>query len=31
MLRFWLVRIVHEQRTETDRLIAAMEKLADKN
>jgi hypothetical protein len=30
-LRFWLVRIVHEQRTETDRLIAAMEKLADKN
>jgi hypothetical protein len=31
LLRFWLVRIVHEQRTETDRLIAAMEKLADKN
>ncbi len=27
MLRFWLVRIVHEQRTETDRLIAAIEQL----
>ena len=27
MLRFWLVRIVHEQRTETDRLIAAIESL----
>lgn len=24
LLRFWLVRLVHEQRTETDRLIAAM-------
>jgi hypothetical protein len=29
-LRFWLVRIVHEQRTETDRLIAAIEKLAER-
>lgn len=27
LLRFWLVRLVHEQRTETDRLIAAMEEL----
>ena len=24
-LRYWLVRLVHEQRTETDRLIAAIE------
>jgi hypothetical protein len=24
LLRFWLVRLVHEQRTETDRMIAAM-------
>jgi hypothetical protein len=31
MLRFWLVRIVHEQRTETDRLIAAIEKLAERD
>lgn len=31
MLRFWLVRLVHEQRTETDRLIAAIEKLADRS
>lgn len=23
-LRFWLVRLIHEQRTETDRIIAAM-------
>lgn len=23
-LRFWLVRLIHEQRTETDRLIAAI-------
>jgi cytochrome c biogenesis protein CcdA len=23
-LRFWLVRLVHEQRTETDRIIAAL-------
>ena len=30
MLRFWLVRLVHEQRTETDRLIAAIERLADR-
>lgn len=27
MLRFWLVRLVHEQRSETDRLIAAIERL----
>lgn len=25
-IRFWMVRFVHEQRTETDRLIAAIEK-----
>jgi hypothetical protein len=24
MLRYWLVRLVHEQRTETDRLIDAV-------
>lgn len=24
LLRFWLVRMVHEQRAETDRIIAAM-------
>lgn len=27
LLRFWLVRLVHEQRSETDRLIAAMEAM----
>jgi hypothetical protein len=26
-----LVRIVHEQRTETDRLIAAIEKMGQRN
>lgn len=31
MLRFWLVRLVHEQRTETDRLIAAIERLAERD
>ena len=25
-MRFWLVRLVHEHRSETDRLIAAIEK-----
>jgi len=30
MLRLWLVRLVHEQRSETDRLIAAIERLADR-
>ncbi len=25
-IRFWMVRFVHEQRSETDRLIAAIEK-----
>jgi uncharacterized membrane-anchored protein len=25
-LRFWLIRLVHEHRSETDRLIAAIEK-----
>jgi hypothetical protein len=28
-LRYWLVRLVHENRTETDRLIAAIESLHD--
>jgi len=27
LLRFWLVRLVHEQRSETDRLIAAMQAM----
>lgn len=27
LLRFWMVRLVHEQRSETDRLIAAIEKM----
>lgn len=27
-LRFWVVRLVHEHRTETDRLIRAIETLA---
>jgi hypothetical protein len=26
-LRFWLVRLVHEQRTETDRIVHAIESL----
>lgn len=26
-LRFWLVRLVHEQRSETDRLIEAIQEL----
>lgn len=26
-MRYWLVRLVHEHRTETDRLIAAIEHL----
>lgn len=25
MLRYWLVRLVHEHRTETDRIVAAIE------
>jgi hypothetical protein len=29
-LRYWLVRLVYEDREQTDRLIAAIEKLADK-
>jgi hypothetical protein len=28
-LRFWLVRLVHEQRAETDRLIAAIQASRD--
>lgn len=26
-MRFWLVRIVHEQRSETDRMIEALERI----
>lgn len=26
-MRFWLIRLVHEHRSETDRLIAAIEKI----
>ena len=29
-LRFWLVRLVHEHRTETDRLIEQMKSIEDK-
>jgi protein-S-isoprenylcysteine O-methyltransferase Ste14 len=31
LLRFWMVRLVHEQRSETDRLIAAIEKMNQGN
>jgi hypothetical protein len=26
-LRYWLVRLVHEQRSETDRIVAALDRL----
>lgn len=29
LLRYWLIRLVHEHRTETDRLIAAIERRGD--
>jgi hypothetical protein len=29
-LRYWLIRLIYEDREQTDRLIAAIEKLADK-
>jgi hypothetical protein len=29
-LRYWLVRLIYEDREQTERLIAAIEKLADK-
>lgn len=29
-MRYWLVRLVHEQRTETDRLIAAIDRAGDR-
>jgi hypothetical protein len=28
-LRFWLVRLVHEQRSDTDRLVEAIDKLTE--
>ena len=29
-LRYWLIRLIYEDREQTERLIAAIEKLADK-
>jgi hypothetical protein len=29
-LRYWLIRLIYEDREQTDRLIAAIEKLAEK-
>ena len=29
-MRYWLVRLIYEDREQTERLIAALEKLADK-
>jgi uncharacterized membrane protein len=29
-MRFWLVRLVHEHRTETDRTIEALKRIEDK-
>ncbi len=29
-LRYWLIRLIYEEREQTERLIAAIEKLADK-
>ena len=29
-LRYWLIRMIYEEREQTERLIAAIEKLADK-
>jgi hypothetical protein len=29
-MRFWLVRLVHEHRSETDRLIAALKDIETK-
>ena len=29
-LRYWLVRLIYEDREQTERLVAAIEKLADK-
>jgi len=30
-LRYWLIRLIYEDREQTERLIAAIEKLADKS
>ena len=29
-LRYWLIRLIYEDREQTERLIAAIEKLAEK-
>jgi hypothetical protein len=29
-LRYWLIRLIYEDREQTERLINAIEKLADK-
>ena len=29
-LRYWLIRLIYEDREQTERLIAAVEKLADR-
>jgi hypothetical protein len=29
-LRYWLIRLIYEEKEQTERLIAAIEKLADK-
>jgi hypothetical protein len=29
-LRYWLIRLIYEEREQTERLIAAIEKLADR-
>jgi hypothetical protein len=29
-LRYWLIRLIYEDREQTERLVAAIEKLADK-
>ena len=28
-LRFWMVRLIHEQRTQTDRIVAAIERASE--
>ena len=30
LVRFWLVRLVHEHRSETDRLISALKDIESK-
>ncbi|MFM8847110.1 MAG: hypothetical protein ACKOHN_03560 [Actinomycetota bacterium] len=29
-MRFWLIRLVHEHRSETDRMVEAMKRIEDK-